>query len=260
MKYLTDMVWIEMRKTIRSRMPILCILGSCFMPLGIAFLLFIAKHPEISQKLGIVTAKANLTAVNATDWPSFMNLSAEMVAAGGFFFFCMIISWIYGREFTDGTMKDLLAVPVQRFSIVLAKFLVFTLWSLIMSVVILILCIFVGSMSNLPGGTTAVILHGGLILFVTACLNILVIMPFALFASIGRGYLLPLGIAIIALLSANMAAMVGLGDKFPWAIPGLYAQSKGMLASPSGYWVVVITGLAGIVCTYLWWKFADQNK
>jgi ABC-2 type transport system permease protein len=260
MTHLMDMIWIEMRKTVRSRMPILCILGSCFMPLGIAFLLFIVRHPEISAKLGIVSAKANLTAVNATNWPSYLNLSAEMVAAGGFFFFCIATSWIFGREFTDGTIKDLLAVPVQRSSILMAKFIVSAMWSLIMTIIMLILCILVGGMSNLPGGSTAVIFQGSLVVAITAGLTILVVTPFALFASIGRGYLFPLGIAILALISANIAAVAGLGDKFPWAIPGLYAQSKGVLESASGYWVAAITGLAGIVCTYLWWKYADQNK
>jgi len=51
------------------------------------------------------------------------------MAAGGFFLFVLIISWVFGREFSDGTVKDLLAVPVPRSSILLAKFVLAALWS-----------------------------------------------------------------------------------------------------------------------------------
>ena len=47
-------------------MPLFTAVGSLFMPLGIAFLIFVATNPEISQKLGLVSAKANLMAYAAT--------------------------------------------------------------------------------------------------------------------------------------------------------------------------------------------------
>ena len=37
-----------------------------------------------------------------------------LIAAGGFILFVLIISWVFGREFADHTVKDLLAVPVHR--------------------------------------------------------------------------------------------------------------------------------------------------
>ena len=72
MNNLSDMVWIELRKAIRSRMPLWTALGSLFMPLGIAFLIFVSKNPGISAKLGLVSAKANLMAYAATDWPTYL--------------------------------------------------------------------------------------------------------------------------------------------------------------------------------------------
>ena len=93
----------------------------------------------------------------------------------------------------------------------------------------------------------------------TACLAIVVTLPFALFASVGRGYLLPIGVAVLALMMANLAAIIGWGEYFPWAVPGLYAQGKGALG-PASYWIVLLTGLAGMVATYLWWKYADQSR
>ncbi len=259
MNNLLDMIWIELRKAIRSKMPPGTVLGSLFMPLGIAFLIFVSKNPEISQQLGLISAKANLMAYAATDWPAYLGLFALIIAAGGFLLFSLVISWMFGREFADGTLKDMLAVPVQRSSILLAKFIVVAVWSAVLTMVILIVGLIMGTIIQLPGGSVGVILQGSTLVAITACLVIVVVMPFAFLASVGRGYLLPIGGTLLALMMANLAVLAGWGDYFPWAVPGLYAQGKGSLA-PISYWLVFLTGLVGMVGTYLWWKFADQSR
>ncbi len=230
MNDLSNMIWIEMRKALRSRMPVFTVVGSLFMPLGIAFLIFLATNPEISRKLGLVSAKANLVAYATTSWPGYLGLTAQIVAAGGFFVFCFIISWVFGREFSDGTLKDMLAVPVQRASILLAKFIVAGIWSAALAAVMLIASLVTGALIGLPQGAPGVLLQGSALVAATAGLTIVVVMPFAFFASVGRGYLLPIGVAILALIMANLVVVIGWGAYFPWAVPGLYSQGKGHLA------------------------------
>jgi ABC-2 type transport system permease protein len=259
MNNLSDMIWIELRKAIRSRMPLWTILGSLLMPLGIAFLIFVAKNPDISQKLGLVSAKANLMAYSATDWQTYLALFSMIIAAGGFILFALIISWVFGREFSDNTVKDMLAVPVQRSSILLAKFIVVAAWSVVLTIASLIAGLITGAVIQLPGGSPGVILQGSVLMLITACLTIVVVMPFAFFASAGRGYLLPIGAAFLTLMMTNVVALAGWGEYFPWAVPGLYAQGKSSLA-PISYWIVFLTGLAGMIATYLWWKYADQSR
>ena len=259
MSTFSDMLWVEFRKTLRSRMPLFTILGSLFMPLGISFLIFVSRNPDISRKLGLISAKAHLMADIATTWPAYMDLFAQMIAAGGFLFFCLIISWVFGREFSDGTLKDMLAVPVPRSTILLAKFAVSAAWSAGLSLVILILGLGMGALIGLPGSSSGVILQGSLKAAISAGLAILVALPFALLASIGRGYLLPVGAAILTMIMGNVVAVAGWGEYFPWDVPGLYTQPKFVLPAAS-YWIVMLTGLAGMVATYLWWKLADQSR
>jgi len=259
MSDLADMLWVELRKAIRSRMPLWTAIGSLFIPLGIAFLIFVSKNPEISQKLGLVSAKANLLAYSATGWTSYLGLYGQMIAAGGFFLFILVISWVFGREFADGTLKDLLAVPVRRSIILLAKFLVVSLWSVMLALLIWLVGLAMGALIRLPGGSLAVIIQGSLTVLITACLVIIAILPFALVASLGRGYLLPLGVAVLTLILTNFVAIVGWGEYFPWAVPGLYAQGTSSLP-PVSYGIVLFTGLLGMLGTYLWWKYADQNR
>jgi ABC-2 type transport system permease protein len=186
-------------------------------------------------------------------------LFGQIIAAGGFFLFVLAISWVFGREFADGTLKDMLAVPVQRSSIILAKFIVTAIWSAALTIVMFIVGLVMGAIIKLPGGSISVILQGSTLLLVTACLVIALVMPFALFASVGRGYLLPLGVAVLTMMMTNLVAIAGWGETFPWAVPGLYAQGKSSL-TPISFWIVLLTGLIGIIATYLWWKYADQNR
>jgi len=258
MNDLSNMIWIELRKAIRSRVPLWTALGSLFMPLGIAFLIFVSKNPEISQRLGLISAKANLMAYSATDWPTYLGLFGQIIAAGGFFLFVLAVSWVFGREFADGTLKDMLAVPVQRSSILLAKFMVVAVWSAGLTIVIIIAGLIMGAIIKLPGGSVSVILQGSTRMLISACLVIAVVMPFAFLASVGRGYLLPIGGAILAVMMANVVGLAGWGEYFPWAVPGLYAQ--GSMLTPISFWIVILTGLVGMLGTYLWWMFADQSR
>lgn len=258
MNELNDMLWIEFRKALRSKMPYWTGLGSLFLPLGFAFLIFVARNPEISKQLGLVSAKADLLAFGSMDWPAYMALAGQLIAAAGLFLFILIISWIFGREFSDGTLKDLLAVPVRRGNILLAKFIVTSVWSAALSGLILLAVLLTGTLVRLPGSSAQAILDGSRLVMLTAGMVIAVALPFALFASLGRGYLLPLGLAVLTLLMSNVVALAGWGDYFPWAVPGMYAVGTDPLPSAS-YWIVAATCLVGMLATYLWWKYADQS-
>src|SRR5216684_732026 len=260
MRDLMNAVWIELRKATRSRVPLFTALGFLAVALGIAFLMFIYKYPTFARNIGLISAKANI-AVGTADWPYYLGLLAQVIAAVGILLFSLIESWVFGREFADGTLKDLLAVPVARATILLAKFLVVVLWSLLLTVMLFLVSLLLGTAIGLSQGTTEVFWHGTMTLAVAACLVIVDIFPFAFFASVGRGYLLPMGVTLLVLVLGNVVAIAGWGNYFPWAVPALYSEltGKGNLEAAS-YLLVLLTGLAGMAGTYLWWRFADQNR
>jgi len=257
MKILLNMIWIELRKVLRSRVPFFTALGFLVMPLICALLIFIYKDPQLARQLGLLGTKANLV-VGSADWPGYLTLMVMFTALGGFFFFCLAISWTFGREFTDGTLKDLLAVPVPRFSILLAKFIVVALWCTALIVGTSSVGLILGMVIQLPGGSPGVILHGICLLAITAVMSITLVMPFGFFASLGRGYLLPIGIAVLTVILGNLSITLGWGEYFPWSVPALIMQETPI--SPLSYGLVFLTGLAGIIGTTLWWKYADQNR
>jgi ABC-2 type transport system permease protein len=257
MKILSDMLWIEVRKVLRSRVPLFTALGFLMMPLVCALLIFIYKDPQLARQLGLLGTKANLV-VGSADWPGYLTMMVEFTALGGFFFFCLAVSWTFGREFTDATLKDLLAVPVPRFTILLAKFITAAIWCAALIVLTYSAGLLLGAIIGLPGGSPAVILHGLGLLLTTAAMSIILVLPFGFFASLGRGYLLPIGVAVLTMILSNLAITLGWGDYFPWAVPAVLLQ--GGQPSWLSYGLVFMTGVLGVVGTFLWWKYADQNR
>jgi ABC-2 type transport system permease protein len=257
MNALTDMIWIELRKVLRSRVPLFTALGFLMMPFIGALLIFIYKDPQLARQLGLMGTKANLV-VGSADWAGYLNLMIEFTALGGFFFFCLAVSWTFGREFSDATVKDLLAVPVPRFAILLAKFIVAALWCVALIFETVTVGLVLGLLIQLPGGSPAVLLHGAGLLALTSLMSVILVLPFGFFASLGRGYLLPIGIAVLIMILANLSMTLGWGEYFPWAVPGMLFQEAH--PGPVSYALVILTGLAGVAGTYLWWKYADQNR
>lgn len=261
MNTLWTMFQIEWLKARRSRVPLFILGGFLWIPLGITFIMLVYKDPEAARNMGLLAAKAELAGGSA-DWPSYFSMIKQGVALGGYILFCILMSWVFGREFTDGTLKDMLAVPVPRSAVLLAKFAVSAVWILAIVLVSLVICLALGLWLDLPLGSTEVLLEGSLTLFVTALLVLAVAFPTALFASMGRGYLLAIGVAIMTLLLANVVAVAGWGTVLPWSIPVIYAEGgtqAGELSAVS-YAVVLLTGLVGVVGTIVWWRTADQNR
>ena len=81
-------------------------------------------------------------------------------------------------------------------------------------------------------------------------------------ASASRGYLAPIGFALLMLVLLQLSIVLGWGGWFPWAVPALAsgaAGSRSDLLGPAAYWLVGLTSLAGVAATVAWWRFADQT-
>ena len=249
-------VWVEMLKARRSKMPLFTALGFALFPLGGGFFMIILKDPELARRMGLISAKAQIM-MGSADWQTYLEFLTLGTAIGGIMFFSLIGSWVFGREYSDRTVKDLLALPTPRSAIVLAKFVVIAGWSAALSAMIFPLALAVGTAVGLPPVAAQVILQGGVTLAITAILAIAVVTPIIFFASAGHGYLPPVGVALLAVGLAQVFGIIGYGEYLPWSIPGLYAQGEnlGMVS----YVIVIITAVAGIAGTLLWWELADQT-
>jgi ABC-2 type transport system permease protein len=256
MNNLTQAVWVETLKARRSKMPLLTALGIVLIPLAGGFFMVVIKDPDLAQRMGLISAKAHIM-MGAADWPTYLNFLAIALAAGGLMFFSFIATWVFGREYSDRTVKDLLALPTSRSSIVCAKFIVVASWTALLSLLMLLVGYIVGLAVILPSVEMQVYLQGGITLLITAILTIILVTPIAYIASAGHGYLPPMAFALFSMALAQLVGVAGWGEFFPWAIPAIYAQGQnlGMVS----YLIVILTGLAGLGATFAWWRLADQT-
>jgi ABC-2 type transport system permease protein len=257
MNNIAQAIWVELLKARRSRMPLLTALGYSMVPLMLGFFMIILRDPEMARRSGLITAKAQLT-MGTADWQTYIKFMALSTGAGGIILFGLIVSWVFGREYSDRTVKDLLALPTSRSAIVFAKFVVVAIWSAALIALICFLGLAVGALVGLDPVPNAVFVQGGIRIAITALLTIALVTPIGFFASAGHGYLPPIGILILAMALAQVSNVTGRGEYFPWAIPGLYSQ--GEVLGTISFVIVILTCLIGIAATFGWWEFADQTR
>lgn len=254
-------LWPEFLKVRRSKIIWATIAVSFLVPCVIGLFMIILKDPEQAKNLGLIGTKAQMVAGTA-DWPAFFNSMSQAGAIAGLFVFGFVAVWVFGREYSDRTMKDLLALPTARWAIVTAKLTVVLIWCLALTVLIYALGLGIGAVIGLPQWSSELAIQSGFNFGISCLLTIACITPVCLAANLGRGYLLPLGFVILVLAAAQILAVMGWGEYFPWAIPALYSEIRGSAAvlSPASYIIVILTCIAGTAATFAWWYKADQTR
>src|SRR5439155_15263333 len=130
-------LWAEGLKARRSKITPLTASGFLILPLIGGLFMIILKNPEQARAMGLLSTKAQLTA-GVADWPTFFDMLSQGVAIGGAILFAFITAWVFGREFSDHTAKELLALPTPRRVIVCAKFVLIALWTLVLAALVFV--------------------------------------------------------------------------------------------------------------------------
>jgi ABC-2 type transport system permease protein len=257
-----EALWAEALKVRRSRLPWVTALTFTVVAAVCGMFMFILQDPQRARTLGLLGDKAQLSGATA-DWPGYLALLAQAVGVGGILVYGMIAIWLFGREFSDHTAKDLLALPTSRTAIVAAKFAVAAGWSILLALQVALLGMLIGAALDLPTVPVTLVLDGVARILLTAMMTFALTTPFALAASIGRGYLAAVAALFAALFCAQIIAALGFGGYFPYSVPGLYAGIAGPDQDPPGalgYLLVAVTGTIGIIATTTWWRNADHNR
>ncbi len=261
MKPLMAAIWCEGLKTYKTRVFWLSVAFFIFIALMISLIMYVQIHPEISEKLGIIGTKASLLRFGEPIWQNYFTLLLQTVAAIGLVGYGFVTSWVFGREYSDKTAKDILALPVSRSDIVLSKFIISAIWCFILSIVLLLFALLFGKIAGLTGWSDRIFSKFSGTFALVSFLTLLLCTPVAFFASFGRGYLVPFAFIILTLITANFIGLVGLGPFFPWAVPGILSlsSSEGNQLNITSYFILSLTSIAGYAATSAWWRFADQK-
>lgn len=261
MKAFLRALGIELMKGAHSKITLLTLIGVSLGPLAGGLFMYILQDPERARSMGMIGTKASIAGV--ADWASLYKMLIQVVVAGGAIIYAFAMAWVFGREYSDRTIRVWLAVPTPRTAVVTAKLVLVTCWCTLLTGWIIVLGTVMGFVVGLPGfsmSTFSAVLQTTCI---TGLMTLLLLTPVAFIASAARGYLPAIGFAIFSMFIANLGAAMGWGTLVPWCVPALYSGIAGPEQTNLGlesYLSVGLTSLLGLVGTYWWWKRADQLK
>jgi ABC-2 type transport system permease protein len=235
------------------------IIGMIVIPMMFGLMMFIKKYPELASS-SLFLSKAKMIEGDSS-WQTYFGLFAQMISGAGMVVFGFAASWIFGREYSDRTIKDLLALPVPRQAMVAGKLIVLSLWSVILFLTGTAVAILIGLLLELSGWSLSYLVRCMGVFSISTLLDVSLCMLTAFIASWARGYLAPVGFVFVTMILANFFSMLGYGSIYPWGIPMMFAMKgvEGVAVPVHSFIIVAVTSAIGVIALLLWWRYADQN-
>lgn len=174
---------------------------------------FLNAGDKYTAKLGPAFAEGGWVALFAGS----TQISANAAVIGG----GVLLGWFVGREFVQGTIVGLFALPIARSTIMLAKLVMYGLWITAVSVGLPLVLIAIGSALGFGAVDPALAVKQALVM----ALSGLIALPSAWIATLSRGYIGAIGAMAILLVIATVGAVSGSGGWLPPAAPGLWAAT-----------------------------------
>lgn len=209
-----------------------------------------AHDPQLLAKLGPVATG---------DWEGFLLGAVQITGAGGLGGFAVVLAWMFGREFGDGTITGLFALPVRRTTIAFAKLVVYVIWVAAMSVLLAIVLALVGTVAGLgpiDGHTLMMLARQSALGVMSAAITL----PVAWAATLSRSVLGGVSVAIGLVVVAQVSVLAGLGGWMPLAAPALWALSQGESVTPVQLALVIPFGAIFVTLTALSWRRMQLDR
>ena len=190
----------------------------------------------------------------------FSTVNMYMSALFAILLFSIIISYLFGREYNEHTLKTMLTVPISRGKFLISKYLMFLIWILILTVVTSLSTLAFGFAAGLTGFTLQLFLNSFAELLFANILLFLTFSPFV-FISLFITNMVP---AMVGGASLTLVSLLVNGQSWapyvPWACP--YLISSGEIADYSvsmmiPYGVILVTFIIGMAVSYIYFTKKD---
>lgn len=232
---------MEFLKLKRSKIFLLSLIGAILPPL----LMFIAVTSfDEGQSFEMLFANMNM----------YMSLMFAVLI------FAIIISYLFGREYNEHTLKTMLTIPISRGKFLLSKYLMFLVWIVILTIVTSLSTLIFGFAANLEGFSIKIVVDSFAELLYANVLLFLTFSPFV-FVSLLITNMVPAmiggaGLALVNLMvyGQNWAPFV------PWVCPYLIASGEISQYTANislSYVIILATFAIGLVISYVYFKKTD---
>lgn len=239
---------VEAMKMRRAPVAVVCAAVIVLAPALLAAAAIVALRANSSSSFAV---KARLL-VHGSGWAAYVGTGAQVMAVAVLLCLGFGFAWCFGREFTEGTVTGLFALPTGRGAVALAKCTVLLVWGVLASTAATLVLLGVGlALGDLGSRPPRWWLPLGVCLL-SACNTF----PLAWLATVTRGYLGAVGGLIGLVVATQLVTSFGGGGWFPWAVPGLWAGLGGADIRITGIQLVlpVAVALLSIVATTVRWR------
>ena len=234
---------MEFLKLKRSNIFLLSIMGAILPPL----LMFIATFAfDETQTFEMLFSSVNM----------------YMSALFAILLFAIMISYLFGREYNEHTLKTMLTIPVSRGKFLMSKYVMFLAWILILTVVTSMSTMAFGFVAGLEGFSIKVVVDSFLQLLFANVLLFLTFSPFV-FLSLLITNMVPAMVGGAGLTLVNMLIYGQTWAPYvPWVCPYLIASGEIAEYSASvtvSYGIILATFVIGLVISYVYFTRTDVS-
>jgi len=207
-------------------------------------------NPDVIEKAG---------PAGTLGWNGLLAGATQITAVVSILGFGIVLAWMFGREFVEGTITGLFALPPGRAKIALAKLTVYTLWAIIVSFALTLGVLILGLAFSygLPrAGDWAALGR----LFILGVLSTGLAVPIAWFATLARSLLAAVGCTIALVVTAQVGALAGAGGWMPFAAPALWAMSNGTAVTAAQLGVTLAIPLVFAILSCAAWSRLQLDR
>jgi ABC-2 type transport system permease protein len=246
-------VAVEGRKLIAARVPVVT---AVLLVVGVTAICLSTTIAAASGSADIMAKLGPLVA--AGGWPGYLNAALQVTAAGSAGACGILLSWSFGREFSEGTISGLFALPVSRVAIAASKLAVYLLWSVVAAVAVTVALVVAGlaaGLGTLTAADVGVASRLPVLVVLTACMAT----PAAWVSTLTRGLLGGIAVTIGLVASAQVLVFAGAGPWYPPAAPALWALQP---TGTNGIAVLVglLLPLVFVCLTFVAWRRLQLDR
>ena len=190
----------------------------------------------------------------------FTNVNMYMSAMFAVLIFAIIISYLFGREYNEHTLKTMLTIPISREKFLMSKYIMFLAWIVILTVVTSMSTLIFGFIAGLDGFSLKLFIDSFAELLLANVLLFLTFSPFV-FVSLFVTNMVPAMVGGAALSLINLMVYGQNWAPFvPWVCP--YLIASGEIAEYSAdimvsYGIILATFIIGLVISYIYFTKKD---
>ena len=190
----------------------------------------------------------------------FSNVNMYMSALFAILLYAIMISYLFGREYNEHTLKTMLTIPVSRGKFLLSKYVMFLVWILILTVVTTLSTMVLGFVAGLDGFSLKLFIDSFAQLLFANVLLFLTFSPFV-FISLFITNMVPAMVGGAGLALVNMMIYGQTWAPYvPWVCPYLIASGEIAEYSASitlSYAVILATFAIGLLISYIYFTKTD---